>query len=335
MQAKIFVIILNFNCGGEAVECVKSVLAGTIKSWEIVVIDNASEDDSVQSIKSAFPKVKIIQNEENLGYAGGNNIGIREALKNGADYILILNPDVIVKKDAVKQLVAVAKIAGAGIVGPKILTSGDKIWSAGGIIDKKRFTAGLIGLGETDRGQYRVNKNVDFVSGTAMLVKREVFEKVGLLDERYFLYYEDVDFCQRAKGAGFKIIFTPKAIVVHEESASVSKKPGLKEYYLARNHCLFLERWAPTWVKFRELIRLPKTIWQHLQKKEMAALTGMRDYFATKIGIFLACFWIMAAFGIYFLLWFFRFLEPWQKLGPVMSAKESLKHLGGILHLWP
>lgn len=329
------IVILNFNCEEEVVGCIRSLWLSGVRDAEIMVIDNASEDDSVQSIKSVFPKIKIIQNKKNLGYAGGNNVGARWALKNGADDILILNPDVVVRKGAVTQLLGAAKATGAGIVGPKILTPDGKIWSVGGVIDKKRFTAGLIGLGETDRGQYGANIDVDFVSGTAILVKRKVFEKIGLLDERYFLYYEDVDFCLKARWAGFKVVLAPRAVVIHKESASVNKKLGLKEYYLARNHWLFLERWAPSWVKMRELIRLPKTLWEHFQKREMAALAGIRDYFATRMGILLICFWIMAAFGLYFLLWFFRFLEPWQKLLPVMSAKESLKHLGGILHLWP
>ena len=326
---KLAIVILNFNCRKETIECLKSLRFSTNENNQVIVADNASEDNSLQLIKAVLPRIKIIQNNENLGYAGGNNVGIKDALGNGADYILILNPDVLVKKGTIKQLLAAAKATSAGIVGPKILTPNGKIWSGGGVIDKKRFTAGLIGLGEADRGQYPAIKNVDFVSGTAMLVKKEVFEKVGPFDERYFLYYEDVDFCRRAEKAGFKVVLAPLAVVIHKESSAVSQKSGLKEYYLARNHWLFLARWAPWRVKIREILRLPKTIFDHWRKKEFRALAGVMSYFVQKTGILLACFWIAVAFGIYFLLWFFRFLEPWQKSLPVMSVKESLRYL------WP
>lgn len=283
MYPRVFIIVLNFNSKKETIECLGVLEKSRERGWEIVVVDNGSTDDSIKTVKQLrVNELRVIKNKKNLGYAGGNNVGIRWALKNGADYVLILNPDVVVRKGAIGQLLVAAKVSGAGIVGPKILTPDGKIWSAGGIIDKKRFTAGLIGVGETDRGQYRQAREVDFISGTAMLVSRKVFEEVGLLDERYFLYYEDVDFCQRVKLAGFKIVFAPKAVVVHKESTSVGKQSGLKEYYLARNHWLFLEKWAPMKVKIRELVRSPKTIWEHWRKKEFSALAGIRDYFAKK-----------------------------------------------------
>lgn len=256
-MTKVFIIILNWNRKKDTLECLTSIfnLQCTIYNSEIVVVDNGSTDGSQEVIKKNFPKVVLIENKENLGFAEGNNVGIRHALKEGADYILLLNNDTLIDKNLVTELLRVMeKNRAIGIVGPKIYFApgfefhkgrysqeelGKVIWYAGGIIDWQNVYASHRGVDEVDRGQYDKMEETDFVSGCTMMVRREVFDKIGLLDSQYFLYYEDSDFCQRAQRAGFKIFYTPKAFLWHKNAAS--SKPGSKihQYYQTRNRLLF------------------------------------------------------------------------------------------------
>lgn len=284
-NTKVFVVILNFNSGQQIVNCLSSVLQGQNSLVKILVVDNGSKDNSLEFISDQFPSVEIIKNEQNLGFAGGNNRGIKFALDNSAEYIFLLNPDTTINRNTVKNLLEIIESdKKIGIVGMKVYSMDNKIWSCGGEIDKKRFTGGLIGFGEKDHGLYDKEKEVDFISGAAMFVKREVFENIGPFPRDYFLYYEDVDFCLRAKKAGFKIYFTPHSIVYHDWSSIIGKKSPMKEYFMARNHFLFLEKYAPLRIKFRELLRLPKTIYEHYRKDEKFALLGIRDYFLRRFG---------------------------------------------------
>lgn len=310
------IVLVNWNCKQVILHCLESIkMAGYIES--VIIVDNASDDGSIEEIKSQIAKVKIIESKTNLGFAEGNNRGIKYLLENGARYIFILNPDTEITKDTIPELIEVMeKDKRIGIVGPKILiptpreshpgfsTPGESeqippparspyghlsgvlpiIWSCGGIIDKNRFSGGLIGNREIDKGQYDKVKEVDFISGTAMMVRSEVFEKVGLLENPYFMYYEDVEFCQKAKKAGFKIIFVPSTTVLHKESSSIGKNSPAQEYYMARNHLLFVERYAPISIKIREFIRLPKTVFEHWLKGEKWAIWGIGDYFIRKFG---------------------------------------------------
>lgn len=280
------IIILNWRSREVISHCLESIWrAGYIES--VVVVDNGSEDGSVEKIKAQISKIKIIKNGQNLGFAGGNNAGIKYALDKGVKYILILNPDTEINKNTIPHLVKVMeKDKRIGICGPKIYASRKKriIWSAGGILEANRYSGGLMGLGECDKGQYDTAKEVDFISGTAMMVRRDVFEKAGLFHEPYFIYYEDVDLNQKASKAGFKIFYEPQATIVHKESSSMGKNSPAQEYYMARNHLLFVERNASLGVKIREFIRLPKTLYEHIDRKEKYAFIGIRNYFLRRFG---------------------------------------------------
>lgn len=284
MIDRLGIVIVNWNNKDVILDCLQSVRnAGYISN--VIVVDNASSDDSIGEIKQKYPGINIIQNSENLGYAGGNNRGIKYLLDREAKYIFILNPDTEIKKDTIEKLIEVfLQDKKTGIAGPKIFDKEGKIWSCGGKIDKKRFSGGLIGLGEKDHGQYDQIREINYIPGTAMMVKKEVFEKVGLFEEKYFIYYEDTELSLRAKKAGFKIVFVPKAVIHHQESTSFGKKSGAHNYYMARNHLLFVERNAPVAIKLQELIRLLKTIWEHAKKKKKYAILGIKDYFLRRFG---------------------------------------------------
>ena len=256
MTEKVTVIVLNWNGKKNTLECIKSIRKQKTGSYqlEIIVVDNASSDDSVPAISKEFPEVKILSNKENLGFSGGVNAGIKYSLDNGADYIVMVNNDTTLDKELVIQLVRSLE-GKVGIASPKIYFSpgyefhknqykknelGKVIWFAGGVMDKKNVIGKHTGVDEVDEGQFDKLKSIDFATGCCMAIKKEIFEKVGYFDERYFLYYEDNDFSFRTKSAGFEIIYQPKALMWHKNAQSTGGSgSSLQDYYITRNRLLF------------------------------------------------------------------------------------------------
>ncbi len=184
---KVAVIILNYKVKNLTLKALLSVKKSNYKNLQIIVVDNNSKDGLKEALKDQGG-VTFIQNEENLGYCGGNNVGIIKALESGADYVFILNPDAQVEKEAIKNLVEVAKKEDIGIAGPKVLFDDRKtIWYAGGIFDIDNVLGTHKGVDEKDQGQYNNVGETDFVTGAAIFIRRDVLDKIGLFDERYFL----------------------------------------------------------------------------------------------------------------------------------------------------
>jgi GT2 family glycosyltransferase len=241
----VVVIILNWNGLADTLECLESLACLDYPNHKVVVVDNGSVDGSVLVIRGRFPGVTIIENGENLGYAGGNNVGLRYALAQGAEYALLLNNDTVVDPAFLHILVDAAEAdPTVGIVGPTIYyhERPGVIWSAGGAIDWQRGSTRMVGLDERDEGQFgQVSRTVDFVTGCAILVRRAVLEQAGLLDERFFAYYEESEWCVRASRAGFKIIHIPLAHIWHRISPAAQADSPLVHYYMTRNRLLFLK----------------------------------------------------------------------------------------------
>lgn len=297
---KVFIIILNYNGGRAVIECLQSVsqLADEKEGFDlsVVVVDNGSTDGSALAVRNKFTNVVLIENDKNLGFAAGNNVGLRYGLENGADWLMLLNNDTEIAKKAVVRLIEVGrKKRKAGVLSPKIYFApgyefhrqryqkkdqGKVIWYAGGVIDWKNMLAFHHGVDEVDRGQHEQMTETDFVTGCAMMIRRKVFEKIGLLDERYFLYYEDTDFCQRASQAGFKILFVPQAKVWHKNLGTGRMGTELQDYYLTRNRLLFGLRWAPRRTKLallKESLRI-LLLGRPWQKK------GLLDFYLRRFG---------------------------------------------------
>lgn len=242
---KIFNIILNWNGYKDTVECLNSLSELSEDNIQTIVVDNGSSGDSYLLLKKNFPNIKIFRSETNLGFSGGNNLGIQQALNNGADYILLLNNDTIVDKDFISPLLNIfEEDKNAGIVSPRInyYSKPDLVWSAGGkisIIRGSGFAVGNIKSGTI----IQAIKEVSFVSGCCMLIKTEVFDKVGLLDDDFFLYLEDTDFCIRVKEAGYKIYVANNSVIYHKVSRSTIKleKP-LSLYYTTRNRLFLVKK---------------------------------------------------------------------------------------------
>lgn len=277
-MGKVIVVILNYKLKELVLECLESVYKSSYKDFEVVVVDNNSGDGMEESLIK-FPKVDFIQTGDNLGYSGGNNIGVKAALSKGAEYVFVLNPDTTVKVDTIFRLVEGIKRDEADVVGPKIYFHGGKvIWYAGGQFDMKNVIGKHRGVDEIDRGQFDKDVETDFVTGAAMMVKREVFEKNGFFDDRYFLYYEDADFCMRAKKAGFGVYYIPEAVVYHQNAKSTGLGSPLQDYFTTRNRLLFAFKFLPWRTRLallREALRHSK-----LSSRRMA----LRDFLTGNLG---------------------------------------------------
>lgn len=269
----------------------KIVMSKADFDLQVAVVDNNSSDKSVSKIRILFHSVFLIKNSKNLGWAGGNNVGIRYALKRNADCVLLLNNDVKIDRDSIQCLVKkLYSKKNVGIVGPKTYKKDNSsiIADAGGVIDKNRYFGINRGNDEVDMGKYDGLSMVDFISGSAMLIKNDVFKKIGYFDERFFLYYEDVDFCVRARKAGFLSMFVPESVMRHEFGRTTKIGSPLHNYYTTRNHYLFVEKHAPIYTKIKELLRTPKTIIEFIRcedkNRKIYSMLGMRDYFLRRFG---------------------------------------------------
>ena len=240
------IVIPNWNGGADTIECLESLHRLDYPSYEVIVVDNASTDGSPQRIRSAYPQITLIENEENLGFVGGSNIGIKYALERDAAYILLLNNDTTVHRDLLKELVRVAESnPQAGILGPKIYfyDRPEILWFAGSLFKAYLGKTLQVGFGERDEGQYDEVREVPFISGCALMFRAEVAKSIGLLDSDYYHSNEDVDFCLRARRAGFKVLFVPQAKVWHKVAvASGGTASPFYFYYPFRNRLLLMKK---------------------------------------------------------------------------------------------
>lgn len=225
-NSKVGVALLNWNGGEFTIPCIESLLASEFSPWRIVVFDNASSDRSPDRIAATFPQVCVIRHDRNLGFAGGTNAAIRALMKDGADFIWVLNNDTLVDAKCLGTLVkAMCEDPTIGVTSSKILyeTPPNLIWYAGATWNYWSMYSPHKGQGQTDEGQYNRPYDVGFVSGCCMLIRRNCFEQVGLLDERFFAYSEDADWCLRALKKGIRLRYLPESVMWHKVSASLKK----------------------------------------------------------------------------------------------------------------
>jgi GT2 family glycosyltransferase len=239
-------ILLNWNQPHFTLACLRSLDKVTYPNFDVIVVDNGSADNSIEQIESIRPELKynlqVITNKRNLGFAEGNNVGIRAAMEQGANYVLLLNNDTEVDPDFIQPLMKMAQSnPKIGITGPKIYYYDDPklIWSAGGVFTRSGWTQQL-GVNERDSEELNRLRQVDYVSGCAMLVKRAVIEKAGMLDPRFFIYYEETDWCARTAKAGFTIWYVPESVLWHKISLQARNLSPTYIYLMTRNRLLFM-----------------------------------------------------------------------------------------------
>lgn len=233
MLPRVTIVILTWNASKFLPACLETLLAQQYPAFTIVITDNGSTDGTVPLVRSlypatAFPAIRIIENRANLGFAGGNNIALRDV---DTPFVVLLNPDVELAPDWLSQLIEpMVEEPTIGIAGCKIFEpDGVTLQHAGGYITKPQALSGHYGLGERDVGHHDEQQEVEYVMGAAMAIRREVIQSIGLLDEGFFLYYEDVDYCARTHKAGYRVAYIPDAQLVHNESSTTQR--GSAFYY--------------------------------------------------------------------------------------------------------
>jgi GT2 family glycosyltransferase len=255
------------------------------------VVDNGSSDGSEEIIRRHFPDFELLQTGSNLGFAGGNNVGIRHALDSGADYVWLLNNDTTVAPDSLSELVRRAESDPAvGMVGSKIFFHNrpNKLWSTGGFWSRDGANLEQRGFDQEDEGQYDEPCTVDFLTGCSMLVKAELIRYIGLMREDYFLYWEDADWSRSAIEHGWKLYYAPGSKVWHKVSASVTNRSQRQWYYFTRNACLFIERHVRSRLFSHLVNHQGYYLRTALHNKDRVAvngiITGLLDYFLRRFG---------------------------------------------------
>lgn len=295
---KVIISILHYNSNRDTLACLNSLMQAKYPGIEVAtyVLDNASREKLSINI-SDYKKInlKLMASNTNLGFTGGHNLIFSEIKDTEFDYFLLLNNDSLVESNFLLEMVKEASREGVGAIVPKIyFTSGREfhgerykdrekgkvIWYAGGRIDWDNVMSVHRGVDEVDHGQYDTIENVSFATGACLMIRREVLFKIGLFDQRYFLYYEDADLNVRIKKAGYEIVYVPPAVLWHNNSGSSGSGSELHDYYLTRNRMLFGITHAPIRTKLallRESFRLLTTgrKWQRI---------GIRDYYLKKFG---------------------------------------------------
>ena len=240
------IIILNYNGKIDTFECLNSLHKIGYKNFRIYLVDNGSTEAIENEVVIRFPDIKFIGNNSNLGFTGGNNVGCKAAITDGADYVLLLNNDTVVDEYFLDYLVAECeKDNRIGMATSKIYFYGqDKVlWAYGAKIDRLSARSPHIGVYEYDDCKYDYIREVDRITGCAMLMRREVIDKIGMLDDRFFIYEEELDWCIRARKAGYKLVVVPNSIIWHKGHRDAGRigRPFIA-YLQTRNHFLLLRK---------------------------------------------------------------------------------------------
>jgi GT2 family glycosyltransferase len=272
---KVSIIIVNWNGKDDTLKCLATIKKMKPKgiTLETIVVDNGSTNDSVSVIKKQHPWVRLIETGKNLGFTGGNNVGMEVAMKDGADFLWLLNNDTLVTSDA-WRLIEAFDVSDVGIAGSKIYFApgyeyhkdryspkerGRVFWYAGGLVDWANMYASHKGVDEVDYGQYDTMEETPYVTGCSFMIARDVVSQIGVLDDRYYLYLEDLDYCLRAKRAGFRLMYNPASVIWHVNAGSSGGAGNpLHEYYMTRNRLYVGLKYAPLRTKFallREAMR--------------------------------------------------------------------------------
>jgi GT2 family glycosyltransferase len=286
---RVTVVIVVWNGRDDTLECLASFRADEYSNREIVVVDNGSSDDSVAAIRAGFPEVVILQTGKNLGFTGGNNVGIRYAIENGADYVYLINNDTLVESDALKKLVEAAEAnPDAGLLAPVIhdFDPPQAIWFSGSLMDLRRGAAWHDNTRQPSREE--MPYEVPWITGCAMLIRAGLLRRLGGFDDRYYLSWEDVDLSLRVRNEGQRLLVVPGARIYHKGGQSGKNLNGIYGYYAVRNSLLLASKHSgrdyrraaltivgthlrscmrPSSVQARRLRLIWDGLWDHLRQR--------------------------------------------------------------------
>ncbi len=288
-QPYVITVILNTNRREDTLACLTSLNQSTYQNHKVIVLDNASNDGSVPAIRAAFPTVQIIELEENRGYAGNNNVGIEAALVQQADWVFVLNEDTILDPNCLARLVEIGENdPHIGVVGPMVYhhDEPDVIQSAGGQLGA--YWQNIhIAHNEKDVGQYPQPRPVDWISGCAIMVRRSAIEQLGMLDDRFFYYWEETEWCLRISRGGWRVMHAPDAKLWHKGVQRDYRPKPTVTYYNTRNRLLMLAKhhaplrvWVFTWGEILRTLTswTIKPKWRFMSAHRDAMWQGVLDF---------------------------------------------------------
>ncbi len=277
-QPLVSIITINYNESSVTLDMLDSLQELSYDNVEVIVVDNASPNDNPDIIKQRFPNVNLIKSEENLGFAGGNNLGVKAAK---GEYLLFINNDTIVPKNFIEPLLeTLENDPSIGMVSPKIKFHWDtSLIQYAGYTPMNHWTIrnNSIGYHQKDDGDYDEAGETESIHGAAMMVPKRIVDKVGMMTEIYFLYYEEHDWAEMIKRAGYKVYYQPKSHILHKESLSTGKFSPLKTYYISRNRIVFARRnFKPIQLfvslLFQAFVSIPKNTITYIAKREFEHL---------------------------------------------------------------
>lgn len=249
MMPSVYVSIINYNGYSDTIECVESLLKNSYDNIHIVIVDNKSSDQSVEELSQYYStneKISIIAADRNGGFSAGNNIVFQKAVEENADYILLLNNDTIVEPSFLSVMMEAAKGNERAVVAPLILynSARDLIWYAGGEFDTRTGLSHHYFWNKSVNEVSLQERKVSFISGCCCLIPISVVSKVGYMDERFFLYAEDVDYCCRMSSEGYEMLFVPQAVIYHKVSSSTNKSSDFSTALSTRNGLIVIDRYV-------------------------------------------------------------------------------------------
>jgi len=294
-QPLVATVVLNTDRRDDTLDCLRSLRHSSYSNRRDIVLDNHSTDGSLDAIGAEFPGVEVVHLQENLGYAGNNNVGIRMALAMGADWVLVLNEDTILAPDCLEHLVGVAgEVPRVGVVGPMVYhhDEPDVIQSGGGILDS-RWRSGHRRQNERGGGEQTRPLAVDYISGCAIMVRRAAIEQVGMIDERFFYYWEETEWCLRIRRGGWAVLLVPGARLWHK-GVTRNYRPGPSvTYYNTRNRLFMMSKHrAPLGVRAAAWFDVGRTLaswsvrpkWRGQRAHRDAMWRGLRDHLCGRLG---------------------------------------------------
>jgi GT2 family glycosyltransferase len=294
-QPLVYAVVLNNYRYEDTCACLSSLSKSDYRNLKVILLDPDSAGDMREAVRREYPEVQIIPLAENLGYAGNNNIGIQAGLNQGADLVFILNDDIVLDPSCLSSLVEIAEQDPTiGILGPMVyhFSESQIIQSAGAMLGQYWQSVHL-GQNELDCGQFTSPHPVEWISGCAILIRREVIEQVGMLDPKYFLYWEETEWCIRASRAGWKIIHVPQARLWHKGASRTQQVKPYVTYYTTRNRLFTLSKHkAPLRVRVFAVLQLLRTLaswtfkprWRFMRKHRDAMWMGLINFFQGRSG---------------------------------------------------
>ena len=282
---KYLIILINYNNTEDTIECVDSLYQSGINSKSILIIDNGSENDTINILKKNYPGIEIIWNKENIGFSAANNIGIKKAISNGFTYAILLNNDTIVTPNAISELINIMDkfqdvALGTGQI--RMYPEGKKIWYAGGKLINWRGLAAHIFFNRKveEIKLLLIPQYVTFISGCYLCIRMSATTKLGLLDERFFIYLEDIEYSARAVKKGCKLLYIPTSVIYHKWIGG-TKLQNKSLYYAIRNRYLLINISFNGIAKvYFSIVLVVKMFYWYLTNKEsfMTARRGIQDY---------------------------------------------------------